>query len=175
MQPSDKTAFAWAADDLMEMPRQGLVEFGVLPQCLPDDDWVPRRMAGVYDADGAPEPLQSFSVIQMKLGEVTADAKLVLLGTVPDAPDLLYVLEPTTGEVLQLDRRSHGVRGVNSSYRWFVEFLWQFEAAKKQRGVERLADVLNPGLRATLNTIDPFAFQAEQWWPAVWGELAPSR
>lgn len=173
MEPSDKTSFVWAADDLMELPRQALVEFGVRPEGLPDDDWVPRRMAGVYDADGAPEPLEAFSVVQLKFGDATANVRLILLGTVPAAPHLLYVLDPTTGEVLQLDRRSHGVRGVNSSYRWFVEFLWQLEAAKQQRGVERLAEVLNPGLRATLGTIDPFAFQAEQWWPAVWRELAP--
>ncbi|MEU5870440.1 SUKH-4 family immunity protein [Glycomyces sp. NPDC047369] len=171
--PSDKTAFVWGPDDLMELPREGLVEFGVPAASLPEDDWVPRSMAGVYDADGA-EPLKPFAVIQLKAGEVTVDMQLVLLGTVPGSADLLYVLDPTSGEVLQFDRRSHGVRGVNSSYRWFVEFLWQLEAAKKQRGAERLADVLNPGLRATLGTVDPFAFQAEQWWPAVWKELAPS-
>ncbi|NUQ88506.1 MAG: hypothetical protein HOQ43_08595 [Glycomyces artemisiae] len=172
--PSDKTAFVWGPDDLMELPRAGLLELGVPAAGLPEDDWVPRLVPGVYDADGAPEPLQPFAVIELQAGDVTVDMRLILLGTVPGSANLLYVLDPASGEVLQFDRRSRGVRGVNSSYRWFVEFLWQIEAAKKQRGAADLAGVLNPGLRATLRSVDPFAFQAEQWWPAVWRELAPS-
>nr|BFF24643.1 hypothetical protein GCM10025732_26080 [Glycomyces mayteni] len=172
--PSDKTAFVWGPDDLMELPRAGLLELGVPAAGLPEDDWVPRLVPGVYDADGAPEPLAPFALVQLQAGGVAVDARLVLLGTVPGSANLLYVIDAGSGEVLQFDRRSRGVRGVNSSYRWFVEFLWQIEAAKKQRGADEIADVLSPGLRATLGTVDPFAFQAEQWWPAVWRELAPS-
>lgn len=171
---SDKTAFVWTPDEVMEMPRRGLVDLGVPERDLPDDDWVPRRLDGVYDADAIPQPLRPFSVIQLKAGATTIDMKLVLLGVIPRSPELLYVLDPDSSEVLQFDRRNHGVRGVNSSYRWFVEFLWQLEAAKKQAGTVRLADVLTPGLRSTLGSIDPFAFQAGQWWPGVWKELAPS-
>lgn len=174
MELSDKTAFVWTPEDLMEMPRRGLVDLGVPNDRLPDEDWVPRRLAGLYDADAIPEPLGPFSVVQLQAGETTIDTKLVLLGVVPGAPDLMYVIDSSTAEVLQFDRRSNGVRGVNSSYRWFVEFLWQFEAAKKQRGTDRVADVLNPALKATLGGVDPFAFQPEQWWPGVWSELGRS-
>jgi hypothetical protein len=170
-----KTAFVWTPDDLMELPRRGLVDLGVPAEKLPDEDWVPRRLEGMYDADAVPAPLRAFSVIQLQAGATTIETKLVILGVVPGAPDLLYVLDTATFEVLQFDRRTKGVRGVNSSYRWFVEFLWQFEARKKQTGAERFAEVLNPGFRATLDGIDPFAFQAqEQWWPGVWRELRPS-
>jgi hypothetical protein len=170
----EKTAFVWTPDDLMEMPRRGLLDLGVPADKLPDEDWVPRNLEGLYEVDGIVEPLRPFSVIRLKVGEATIDAKLVLLGVVPDAPDLVYVLDSSTAEVLQLDRRSHGVRGVNSSYRWFVEFLWQLEAAKKRAGADRLADVLGPELKSTLNVIDPLAFQAGQWWPGVWDALNSS-
>jgi hypothetical protein len=172
MELDPKTAFVWGPDDLMELPRRGLVELGVPADKLPDEDWVPRRLAGFYDADAIPEPLGAFSVIQLRAGATTIDAKLVVLGVLPRAPELLYILDAGSGEVLQFDRNTNGVRGVNSSYRWFVEFLWQFEARKKQTGAQRFAEVLNPGFRATLHGIDPFAFQAGQWWPEVWKELS---
>jgi hypothetical protein len=171
MELDPKTAFVWTPDDLMDLPRRGLVELGVPADKLPDEDWVPRRLAGLYDADAVPAPLHAFSVIQLQAGATMIDAKLVVLGIVPRAPDLLYVLDTGSGEVLQFDRTTNGIRGVNSSYRWFVEFLWQFEARKKQTGAERFADMLNPGFRATLHGIDPLAFQTGQWWPGVWKEL----
>ncbi|RRS01752.1 SUKH-4 family immunity protein [Glycomyces terrestris] len=174
MELSDKSAYVWSPEDVMELPRQGLLDLGVPARDLPDEDWVPRRLLGVYDADAVPAPLKPFSVIQLKAGTATIPMKLVLLGVFPVSPELLYVLDPDSSEVLQFDRRNHGVRGVNSSYRWFVEFLWQFEYAKKQAGGAKLPEVLSPALRAMLGSIDPFAFQAEQWWPAVWRELAPS-
>jgi hypothetical protein len=171
MELDPKTAHVWTPDDLMELPRQGLIDLGVPADKLPEEDWVPRRLEGMYDADAVPAPLHAFSVIQLKAGATTIDTKLVVLGVAPGAPDLLYVLDTSTSEVLQFDRNTNGVRGVNSSYRWFVEFLWQFEARRKQTGAERFADVLDPGFRATLDSIDPFAFEAGQWWPGVWKEL----
>lgn len=175
MELDPKTAFVWTPEDLMELPRQGLIDLGVPADKLPDEDWVPRRLENMYDADAVPDPLHAFSVIQLKAGAMTIETKLVVLGIVPGAPDLLYVLDTSTSEVLQFDRRTNGIRGVNSSYRWFVEFLWQFEARKKQTGAGRFSEVLNRGFRATLDGIDPFAFQAEdQWWPSVWKELRPA-
>lgn len=171
MELDPKTAFVWGPEDLMELPRRGLIDLGVPADKLPEEDWVPRRLEGMYDADAVPEPLHAFSVIQLKAGATTIDTKLVILGIAPGAPDLLYVLDASTAEVLQFDRRSNGIRGVNSSYRWFVEFLWQFEARRKQAGAERFADVLDSGFKATLSSIDPFAFEAGQWWPGVWREL----
>ena len=173
MGPSEKTAFVWGPDELMELPRRGLVELGVPPESLPEDDWVPKGMARIYDAEGVPEPLRPFSVIQLRTGDITVTDKLVVLGSVPATPDLLYVLEPGTGEVLQFDRETNGVRGVNSAYRWFTEFLWRLGAAKREAAAGSIAEVLTPGLRATLETVDPLAFQDTQWWPTVWSELGP--
>jgi hypothetical protein len=173
MELDPKTAFVWTPEDLIEMPRRGLADLGIPAEKLPDEDWVPRRLMGFYDADAIPEPLHAFSVIQLKAGATTIDTRLVVLGVVPRAANLMYVIDTTTAEVLQVDRQSGGIRGVNSSYRWFVEFLWQFEYLKKQTGAERFADVLTPAFRATLDGIDPFAFQEGQWWTGVWKELRP--
>ncbi|MCM0675852.1 SUKH-4 family immunity protein [Micromonospora phytophila] len=160
----------WSADELIPYPREAWLEGGFGPDLLPAGDEIPLDVPVVYTAYFEGD-IELFDTIQLSTEDGSLDIRLVVVGAVADNPDLLYVLDPRTGEILQFDLRQQDVQGVNSNFRTFVEFLYQFalfvEADEGKAGRAERAETL----RTVLESIDPAAFAPDAWWPLVISQL----
>ncbi|MQM28238.1 SUKH-4 family immunity protein [Glycomyces albidus] len=154
----------------MEYPRGEWIAKGIDPAALPDDLDVPERVPGLFTTE-LPDGLKVFDQIRVSADGTDLDIRFIVLGAVEPRSGLLYVLDPGTGEVLQFDPSSVAVRGVNSNYRWFVEFLRRLAAAAESAGTADVRTVLNRGMRFTLRAVDDRAFEAGAWWPKVFSTL----
>ncbi|MEU2611823.1 SUKH-4 family immunity protein [Micromonospora sp. NPDC007271] len=160
----------WDEDDLVPYPRQAWLDLGFPAHTLPAGDEIPFEVEVVYTAYLEGE-IELFDTIQLSTEDGSLDIRLIVVGAVADNPDLLYVLDPKTGEILQFDLEVQDVQAVNSNFRCFVEFLYQFalfvEADEGKAGRAERAAVL----ASTLRGIDPAAFAADAWWPLVLRQL----
>ncbi|HEX5598534.1 MAG TPA: SUKH-4 family immunity protein [Micromonosporaceae bacterium] len=160
----------WDEDELVPYPRDAWLEGGFSPDMLPVGDEIPLDVAVVYTAY-LPGSIQLFDTIQLSTEDGSLDIQLIVVGAVADNTELLYVLDPKTGEILQFDLQEQDIQGVNSNFRCFVEFLYQFslfvEADEGKAGRAARVAVL----RDTLMSIDPNAFQENGWWPLVLKQL----
>lgn len=160
----------WSEDELIPYPREAWLEGGFSPDMLPTGDEIPLDVAVVYTAYLEGE-FELFDTIQLTTEDGSLDIRLIVVGAVADNTNLLYVLDPKTGEILQFDLVAQDVQAVNSNFRTFVEFLYQFalfvEADEGKAGRAERAEVL----RATLERIDPPAFRPGSWWPLVISQL----
>ncbi|MEH0974874.1 SUKH-4 family immunity protein [Micromonospora sp. CPCC 205546] len=160
----------WNEDELIPYPREAWLEGGFDPDLLPAGDEIPLDVAVVYTAflDG---DIELFDTIQLTTEDGSLDLRLIVVGAVADNPDLLYVLDPKTGEILQFDLDQQDVQAVNSNFRTFVEFLYQFalfvEADEGKPGRAERAETL----RTVLESIDRPAFAPDAWWPLVISQL----
>ncbi|MEV4754461.1 SUKH-4 family immunity protein [Micromonospora sp. NPDC049559] len=160
----------WDEDELVPYPRQAWLDAGFPAPALPDGDEIPLEVEVVYTAylEGQ---IELFDTIQLSTEDGTLDIRLIVVGAVADNPNLLYVLDPNTGEILQFDLEVQDVQAVNSNFRCFVEFLYHFalfvEADEGKPGRAERAAVLADTLRA----IDPDAFAPDAWWPLVLEQL----
>lgn len=160
----------WDEDELIPYPREAWLEGGFSPDMLPEGDEIPLDVAVVYTGllDG---DIALYDTIQLTTEDGSLDIRLIVVGAVADNTSLLYVLDPRTGEILQLDLEQADVQPVNSNFRTFAEFLYHFalfiEADEGKQGRAQRAQEL----RATLQSIDPPAFTAEGWWPLVISQL----
>jgi hypothetical protein len=154
----------------MEYPREAWLAKGISAAALPDDLDVPDGVPGLFTTV-LPEGLTVFDQIQVTADGTDLDVRFIVLGAVEPGSGLLYVLDPGTGEVLQFDPSNVAVRGVNSSYRWFVEFLRRIGAAVEATGAADVRAALNRGMRFTLRAVDERAFEADAWWPKVFSTL----
>lgn len=146
-------------------------EKGLPAEALPEGDEIPPSVAAVYTT-GLEGDIELYETIQLTAEDADLDISFVVVGALQGEADLLYVMEPETGGVLQLDLEHHDIRGVNSTFRLFVEFLYRFavfvdeaaddEADRSERAVE---------LRDALERLDPGAFQEGAWWPMLFGQL----
>jgi hypothetical protein len=151
----------------MDYPRERLVERGVAADSLPEDlDGLPETISQIYTSR-LPEGLAPFDMVRLTAEGTDLDVRLIVVGGVDGSPGLLYAIDPVNGEVLQFDTDSNRVRGVNSSYRWFVEFLRRIGFAYEMEGEGDLANVMNRGMRFTLRAVDERAFEPGAWWPLV--------
>ncbi|SCF29120.1 SUKH-4 immunity protein [Micromonospora viridifaciens] len=160
----------WDEDELVPYPRQSWLDLGFPAHTLPDGDEIPFEVEVVYTAYLEGE-IGLFDTIQLSTEDGSLDIRLIVVGAVADNPNLLYVLDPKTGEILQFDLEVQDVQAVNSNFRCFVEFLYQFalfvEADEGKAGrAERAVALAN-----TLRDIDPAAFAADAWWPLVLAQL----
>lgn len=137
---------------------------------LPAGDEIPLDVAVVYTAYLEGE-FRLFDTIQLSTEDGSLDIRLIVVGAVADNTDLLYVLDPKTGEILQFDLEEQDIQAVNSNFRTFVEFLYQFalfvEADEGKAGRAERAE----SLRTVLESIDPPAFAPDAWWPLVINQL----
>ncbi|MEU9507616.1 SUKH-4 family immunity protein [Micromonospora sp. NPDC048170] len=160
----------WSEDELIPYPREAWLEGGFTPEMLPEGDEIPLDVAVVFTAflEG---DIELYDTIQLTTEDGSLDIRLIVVGAVADNPDLLYVLDPRTGEILQCDLEQPDVQPVNSNFRTFVEFLYQFaifvEADEGKPGRAERAEQL----RMVLESIDPSAFTPDGWWPLVISQL----
>jgi len=160
----------WSEDELVPYPREAWLEGGLPAEMLPEGDEIPLDVPVVYTAflEG---DIELYDTVQLATEDGSLDIRLIVVGAVADNTNLLYVLDPRTGEILQLDLDEQDVQPVNSNFRTFVEFLYRFalfaEADEGKAGrAERAA-----ALRAELERIDPPAFGPDGWWPLVISQL----
>ncbi|MFG3697097.1 SUKH-4 family immunity protein [Micromonospora sp. NPDC047620] len=160
----------WNEDELIPYPREAWLEGGFSPEMLPEGDEIPLDVAVVFTAflEG---DIELYDTIQLTTEDGSLDIRLIVVGAVADNTDLLYVLDPRTGEILQCDLEQPDVQPVNSNFRAFVEFLYQFalfvEADEGKPGRAERAEEL----RMVLESIDPAAFTPDGWWPLVISQL----
>ncbi|MER5335206.1 SUKH-4 family immunity protein [Micromonospora sp. NPDC002717] len=160
----------WSEEELIPYPREAWLEGGFTPEMLPDGDEIPLDVAVVFTAflEG---DIELYDTIQLTTEDGSLDIRLIVVGAVADNNDLLYVLDPRTGEILQCDLEQPDVQPVNSNFRTFVEFLYQFalfvEADEGKPGRAERAEQL----RMVLESIDPAAFTPDGWWPLVISQL----
>ncbi|TDB75924.1 SUKH-4 family immunity protein [Micromonospora sp. KC723] len=160
----------WSSDELIPYPREAWLEGGFSPDMLPVGDEIPLDVAVVFTAflEG---DIELYDTIQLTTEDGSLDIRLIVVGAVADNTDLLYVLDPRTGEILQLDLARQDVQPVNSTFRTFVEFLYQFalfvEADEGKPGRAGRAEQL----RTVLESIDRAAFTPDGWWPLVISQL----
>lgn len=158
----------------MDFPRERLIERGVAPESLPEDlEGLPESIPGIYTA-ALPKGLAPFDMIRLTAEGTDLDVRLIVVGSVEGSPDLLYTIDPNTGEVLQFDTGGNVVRGVNASYRWFVEFLRRIGFALEMSETDDLASIMNRSMRFTLRALDERAFDEAEWWPLVFERLSGS-
>jgi hypothetical protein len=156
----------WGEDEMVPYPRQAWLDGGMPAQMLPASDEIPLDVAVVYTAylDG---DIELYDTIQLTTEDGSLDIALIVVGAVADNPNLLYVLDPKTGEILQFDLEAQDIQGVNSDFRCFVEFLYEFalfvDADEGKTGRAERAVALGN----TLRRIDPNAFNDDAWWPMV--------
>ena len=160
----------WSEDELGPYPRAAWLDGGFTPDMLPAGDEIPLDVAVVYTAYLEGE-FRLFDTIQLSTEDGSLDIRLIVVGAVADNTDLLYVLDPKTGEILQFDLEEQDIQAVNSNFRTFVEFLYQFalfvEADEGKAGRAERAE----SLRTVLESIDPPAFAPDAWWPLVINQL----
>jgi hypothetical protein len=156
----------------MDFPRERLIERGIAPESLPEDlEGLPESIPQIYTSAELPEGLAPFNMIRLTAEGTDLDVRLIVVGAVEGSPELLYAIDPNTGEVLQFDTVGNQVRGVNSSYRWFVEFLSRIGFALEMSEADDIASIMNRGMRFTLRALDERAFDDAEWWPLVFERL----
>jgi purine nucleoside permease len=91
---------------------------------LPYGGEIPQDVAAVYTAQ-TEDQFELYDVIQLASEDGSLDIPLIVLGAVASNLDLLYVMDPRTGEILQFDLEAYDIQGVNSTFCTFVEFLYR--------------------------------------------------
>lgn len=160
----------WGEDGMVPFPGGFWAEKGVPAEALPEGDAIPASVAAVYTTRLEGD-IELYETIRLTAEDADLDISFLVVGALQDEADLLYVMEPQTGGLLQFDLAAHDIRGVNSTFRLFVESLYRFarfvEADEGEAGrPERAAE-----LRQSLETLDPGAFQEGAWWPLVFARL----
>ncbi|WP_030160398.1 SUKH-4 family immunity protein [Glycomyces sp. NRRL B-16210] len=156
---------------MVPYPRDRWLADGITAPSLPPGDEVPLDVAIVYTGYLTGE-IKLFDTIQLTTENGKLDVRLVVVGAVAENKDLLYVLDPASGEILQFDLVDNDIQGVNSDYRSFVEFLYRFAVFVEQDEGKQGRAERAEALKATLRGIDPNAFDDEAWWPMVFAQLA---
>ncbi|MDN3241290.1 SUKH-4 family immunity protein [Glycomyces tritici] len=160
----------WSEDEMVPYPRGPWVEAGMPAPALPEGDEVPLDVAVVYTAYLTGD-LKLYDPIRLTTATGSLDIPLIVIGAVPEDHDLLYMLDPGTGDVVLFDLTGQEVQGVNSNYRCFVEFLYRFaQFVEADEGKPDRADKAS-ALRESLAAIDQNAFQEGAWWPMVFDQL----
>ncbi|GAA1643504.1 hypothetical protein J3R03_003976 [Actinoplanes couchii] len=160
----------WSVDELVPFPRESWLEGGIPEEDLPVGDEIPQDVAIVYTAQ-IEAGFELYDVIQLATDDGSLDIRLIALGAVATNPGLLYVMDPRTGEILQLDMEAGDIQGVNSTFRTFAEFLYQMgrfvaDDEGKEGRAERAAVLAD-----LFESIDPDAMKPECWWPLVISQL----
>lgn len=160
----------WRIDQMVPFPRESWLEGGIPEEDLPHGDEIPQDVSIVYTAQ-IEAGFDLYDVIQLTTGDGSLDIKLIILGAVATNPNLLYVMDPSTGEILQLDLEERDIQAVNSTFRTFVEFLYHLgrflqDDDGKQDRAARATDLAH-----IFQAIDPAAMKPECWWPLVLEQL----
>jgi len=160
----------WRIDQMVPFPRESWLAGGIPERDLPYGDEIPQDVPIVYTAQ-IEAGFDLYDIIQLTTEDGSLDIKLIVLGAVASNPNLLYVMDPRTGEIVQYDLEVSDVQGVNSNFRTFVEFLYHMgrfvqDDEGKEGRAERAAE-----LATIFQAIDPEAMKPECWWPLVIEQL----
>ncbi|WP_205326008.1 SUKH-4 family immunity protein [Glycomyces sp. YM15] len=160
----------WGEDEMVPYPREPWTEAGMPASALPEGDEVPLDVAVVYTAYLTGN-IELYDPVRLTTESNALDIPLIVIGAVPENRDLLYMLDPKSGEIILFDLTDQDVQGVNSNYRCFIEFLYRFaifveEDQGKVGRAERAGELM-----ASLRGIDPNAFGEDAWWPMVFDQL----
>ncbi|MFC4334974.1 SUKH-4 family immunity protein [Salininema proteolyticum] len=162
-----RSAEFWEPGGLIEYPREKLLGLGLPEDTIPAADTLPRRVGEYFSAEVA-APLAPFCMLELSAPGTDMDIRLLVLGFVPDAPDLLYVLDPERGEILHFHRETKEISGVNANLAAFADFLGEIELASRRAGSADLTGDQYEALTDALRDIDPIAFEhPSYWWPRV--------
>ncbi|WP_169814724.1 SUKH-4 family immunity protein [Nocardia crassostreae] len=138
----------------------------------PSVDSLPVSLSFLYRAFS--ERIDMYSRVDLRYHPEDEDGIIptVLLGTVPDEDDILYLFDTRSGSVIQIDLQDGIPETINSSLRAFVEFLYHFAIfAYADQGAEGRSDRARE-LRSVLTRIDPSAFlEADSWWSTTFRGL----
>lgn len=170
MTAPDRYRAVWDEDDMVPLPGSVWIERGLPAEALPEGGAIPSAVEAVYTT-GIESDIELYEPIRLTAEDADLDIDFVVVGALPGEANLLYVMEPQSGGVFQLDLERHDVRGVNSTFRRFVECLYRFarfveaDDGAAGRG-ERAAE-----LRRDIEAIDPWAFGSDAWWPLVFEQF----
>lgn len=171
----DELLDLWGAENIIHFPVSSLldvIEFG--PESLPPDGAMPMDVPILFTAAVADDDLELFSQLQVEAGHLPP-LRLIVIGAVPDDPDLLFTVDAESGAVLMVDPKESTIEAVNSSFALFVEFLYRLGRLIENDpgGAERAAQAA--AIREDLRAADPAAFEdPESWWSAAFLQLSAS-
>ncbi|THV40936.1 SUKH-4 family immunity protein [Glycomyces buryatensis] len=155
---------------MVTFPREQWIADGIAPDSLPPGTDVPSALDQLFTTT-LPDSVPLFATIELSADGTDLAVRLIVLGAVADSPGILYVLDPVRSEVLQFAPAVNSVRGVNTTYRDFVDFLQRINT-ELDRCDGDFAKALGDDLRQTLKSIDPQAFEPGNWWPMVFERLS---
>jgi hypothetical protein len=168
----DQLLAQWGTARLIYFPlEQFLPLITVGPEVFPPDGAMPVEVPILFTVAVEQDGIHLFSVLRLQLGDDEPTA-LIVVGAVPDSPEMLFCLDPATGTVNLLDLDTPAYELVNSSFADFVEFLYRLDELIQEDpgGTGRAAAAY--GLRNQLTGIDPTAFtDPESWWSTAFIQL----
>jgi hypothetical protein len=172
---TDRDAYlkTWEPDNTVPYPRDVWVaEFPAPEAAYPAVDFLPIDLSVVYTAYLEGARFDLYTRIDLDMGREGTLA-LVVIGAVPaERDDMLFCLDTGTGQVLLLGPDDGTLELVNTTFKAFAAFLYEFSLFID-------ADTGAPGraaraktLRATLNGIDRKALKdRESWWSVALMQL----
>ncbi|MFF3221737.1 SUKH-4 family immunity protein [Nocardia suismassiliense] len=161
----------WREEGIRHLPMGQLAQhldfdLNVLSVCAAMPAEVPVLLTTHIGGD-----IRLFSLIRIEV-EQRLNVELIVLGSVPRDPGMLYCLDCETGAVLLLCLDGPSLETVNSDFTTWVEFLYRLqrllETADSRQGCIDAADALERDLAR----LDPIAFaDPESWWSTAFGLL----
>ncbi|MEU6857994.1 SUKH-4 family immunity protein [Glycomyces sp. NPDC046736] len=139
----------------------------------PDADFLPDAVSIFYTAE-TPGDMPLYAQVNLEPDPEDGGPAVptVLIGSVPDEGDMLFLFDTDKGEVLYLDLREGIPELVNSSLRTFVDFLYELTLfVDADTGLAGRAERART-LHQRLLSIDAAAFaESDSWWSVAFQQL----
>jgi len=163
-------------EDVLHIPLGSLGESSRMNSGdFPPDGILPMEVPILFTVLIGRDDIEMFTSLTIEPTEGAA-ASVMVIGAVPEDPELLFVLNPASSEVLLLDLPQSTVETVNSTLSVFVEFLYRLGRliANDPGGRERAERATR--IRSELVKEDPVAFaHPDTWWSTAFAELAKAK
>lgn len=139
----------------------------------PDADFLPDYVSYFYTAD-VPGEMPLFAHVNLEPDPEDGGPAVptVLIGSVPDEGDMLFLFDTDSGRVLYLDLRDGVPEPANSSLRSFLDFLYELTLfVDADTGIAGRAERARE-LHGRLRAMDPAAFaEPDSWWSVAFQQL----
>ena len=160
----------WGADGVIEVPADLLGDV-LTPGVLPAGAALPVEVPILFTADVTAPGMTPFGKLKIEIGD-EGPRMYVILGSSPDDPQMLYILDSQNGSVILLDLATPNFEHVNASFAAFVEFLYKLGQLIETDPGGRARAERAAAIRAELTRVDPSAFaDAESWWSLAFDQL----
>lgn len=162
----------WGADRVIYFPLDEFLHMvAVMPDAFPPDGGMPVEVPILFSVAVDREGIELFSVLRVQIGE-DIPTELIVLGTAPDEPAILFCLDPKTGAVMLLDTDTPAYELVNTSFAAFVEFLYRLDQLITTDPGGQLRATRAAQIHQDLAALDAAAFaDPESWWSAAFTRL----